>query len=158
MHLHLTPARQLHMNLVGALVQVPSPPVGIHAQVRPSAVNSTSVPSSAVRFGTLDPNTPYAQAQEWPVPPQVPFLFLQVPSPSYEDAMRAQQGHPPQGQPGTGAGPRGTLCATTGTLRWSSTSGASDQRTWESVWHGQCAWGCFPHLPFPHVCAVVYSR
>ena len=74
------------------------PPVGIQAQVHPSAVNSTSVPSSALRFGTFDPNAPYAQAQGWPVQPQVSTLFLQVPSPSYEDAMRAQQGHTPQGQ------------------------------------------------------------
>ena len=66
------------------------PPVGIQAQVHPTAGNATSVPNSALRFGTFEPTTPYAQPQGWPAPTQVHPSFPRVPFPQVPPQMQAQ--------------------------------------------------------------------
>ena len=93
--LHLAPAHQLHMihkpdGYHGAgSIDFP-PPVGIQAQVHPTAGNATSVPNSALRFGTFEPTTPYAQPQGWPAPTQVHPFFPRVPFPQVPPQMQAQ--------------------------------------------------------------------
>ena len=71
--------------------------MGIQAQVQPRAGNSTSVPSSVLRFGSFDPHPQHPQAQ-WHIPQQGHPQFPQVPPPPYLGAVLPQQQHPQQEQ------------------------------------------------------------